>query len=225
MLAWEKLDGEAVPGDDTVMELLRRGTELVIRVSGRELMSSRVHGSEDALADLACAKLKDRPAARVLVGGLGMGFTLAAALRGVGPEGQVTVAELVPAVVRWSRGPIGPVAGHPLSDPRAVVYPGDVADMVRQPPAPWDAILLDVDNGPHGLTRATNDWLYTWQGLAAAHAALTPKGVLAVWSAADDRGFTRRVERAGFDVEPVEVRARGKKGGHRHVIWLAVRRG
>jgi spermidine synthase len=225
MLAWEKLDGEAVPGDDTVMELLRRGTELVIRVSGRELMSSRVHGSEDALADLACDRLKDRPAARILVGGLGMGFTLAAALRGVGPEGQVTVAELVPAVVRWSRGPIGPVAGHPLSDPRAVVYPGDVADMVRQPPQPWDAILLDVDNGPHGLTRATNDWLYTWQGLAAAHAALTPKGILAVWSAADDRGFTRRVERAGFDVEPVEVRARGKKGGHRHVIWLGVKKG
>jgi spermidine synthase len=205
------------------MQLMRRGRELAILVDGRQLMSSLVHGSEDALADLACDRLR-RPDARILVGGLGMGFTLAAALRRLGPEGRVTVAELVPAVVGWNRGPLGAVAGYPLADARAAIAEGDVADVVRSEAGAWDAILLDVDNGPIALTRSTNAWLYTWQGLDAAHRALRPGGVLGVWSAAPDRGFTRRVDRAGFEVEALEVRSRGARGGHRHVVWVGVRR-
>lgn len=219
---WELVDRVTVPDTNSAMSLLRRGHELAILVDNRQLMSSLVHGSEDALAELACARV-GRADARVLVGGLGMGFTLAAALRCVGPDGRVVVAELVPGVVTWNRGPIGPVAGHPLDDPRASVFDGDVADAIRAGPASWDAILLDVDNGPTGLTRATNSWLYGWHGLEACHAALRPGGALAVWSAAPDRAFTRRLERAGFDVEPVEVRSRGAKGGHKHVVWIAAR--
>ncbi len=205
------------------MDLMRRGEEWVICVDGRELMSDQMHSSEDALADLATARIGDRPEARILVGGLGMGFTLAAALKGVGPEAQVIVAELVPAVVRWNRTLTGKMAGFPLSDPRAGVHAGDVADAIRGPAASWDAILLDVDNGPNGLTRETNNWLYSWQGLDQAWTALRPGGILAVWSAFDDRAFTRRVERAGFEVECVGVRSRGKQGGHRHYVWVGVR--
>jgi len=226
MNAWELLDSEeiaaapGVSGGPSVMALMRRGHELVIRVDGRELMCNAVHASEDALATLACSRLADRRRARILVGGLGMGFTLAAALRGLGPDGRVMVAELVPAVIRWNRGPLAEVAGNPLADRRAEVYAGDVADLVRRPSAPWDAILLDVDNGPAGLTRSTNDWLYSPPGLDAAHAALVPGGLLGVWSAFPDAAFTRRMRRAGFDVEVVEERSRGAKGGRRHFIWL-----
>lgn len=224
MNRWELVDRVSVPESESAMSLLRRGHELSIMVDGRQLMSSLVHGSEDALADLVCKRLVDRPEARVLIGGLGMGFTLAAALKGLGPEGRAVVAELVPGVVTWNRGPIGPVAGHPLADPRASVFDGDVRDQIGGFTDHWDAILLDVDNGPTGLTRPTNDWLYAWKGLEAAHRALRPNGILAVWSAAPDPGFTRRMERAGFDVEPIEVRSRGAKGGSRHVVWVGVRR-
>jgi spermidine synthase len=220
MERWELLDSERLPDDSGVMDLLRRDTELAIHVNGRQLMSSRVHGSEDALADLACTIVGYRPRARVLVGGLGMGFTLAAALRGVGPEGRVVVAELSPAVVRWNRGVLGPVAGHPLDDPRASVHQGDVADLIETPNQPWDAILLDVDNGPDALSHPDNAWLYDWPGLGAAHAALSRGGVLGVWSAFDDRAFTRLMGRVGFRVETHTVRARGAKGGRRHVIWI-----
>jgi spermidine synthase len=223
MNRWELVDRVSVPESESAMSLLRRGQELAILVDGRQLMSSAVHGSEDALADLACERLGGRPAARLLIGGLGMGFTLAAALRALGPDAEVVVAELVPGVVLWNRGPIGPVAGNPLADPRASVVEGDVMDQFRDATAAWDGILLDVDNGPTGLTRPTNDWLYAWKGLEAAHRALRPGGVLAVWSAAPDRAFTRRMERAGFDVDPVEVRSRGSKGGSRHVVWVGVR--
>jgi spermidine synthase len=226
MNAWELVDSEEIapspgaPAGMNVMALMRRGHEYVIRVGSRELMASTVHGSEDALADLACQRLGERPGARVLVGGLGMGFTLAAALRGLGPDARVVVAELVPAVVRWNRGPLGPLAGSPLDDPRAEVHEGDVAELIRAAPAAWSAILLDVDNGPAGLTRKGNDWLYTPVGLAAAFAALEPDGILGVWSAFPDAAFTRRMQRAGFSVELVNVRARGAKGGSRHVVWL-----
>ena len=226
MNAWELLDSEEIAaapgasGGPSVMALMRRGHELVIRVDGRELMCNAVHASEDALADLACARLSGRRRARILVGGLGMGFTLAAALRGLGPDGRVVVAELVPAVIRWNRGPLAEVAGNPLADRRAEVHEGDVADLVRRPGAPWDAILLDVDNGPAGLTRSTNDWLYSPVGLDAAYAALVSDGILGVWSAFPDAAFTRRMRRAGFDVEVIEERARGVKGGRRHFIWL-----
>ncbi len=220
---WELVDRCPVPGSSSELELMRRAHELVIRVDRRELMSNRVHGSEDALADLACDRIGDRPEARILVGGLGMGFTLAAALRRVGPAARVVVAELVPGVVRWNRGVLGEAAGRPLEDPRASVHEGDVADLLRGPAGAWDAILLDVDNGPDGLTKDTNGWLYAPAGLGAAHRALRPGGVLGVWSAAPDDGFTRRVERAGFDVAPIKVRARGTKGAT-HVVWIATRR-
>ncbi len=224
MKPWVHLDQSPVPGTDGVMDLWRWGKEYVIRVDGRELMSTRVHGSEDALADLACDRLKSFEEARILVGGLGMGFTAMAALKRVGAEGKVVVAELLPAVARWNRTICGEAAGHPLADPRASVFQGDVAEMIRRPPEPWDAILLDVDNGPEGLTRASNGWLYSASGLDSAFAALRPSGVLGVWSAHPDAAFTRRFERAGFEVEPIEVRAGGKKGGHRHMVWIGVRK-
>jgi len=222
--AWELLDSGPIPDDDGVMEMLQRGNEIVIRVNGRELMCNMVHGSEDELANLACERLTDRPAARVLIGGLGMGFTLAAALNRLGKEAEVVVAELVPAVIRWNRGVLSPEAGHPTFDPRTIVHEGDVAALIRAEPAAWDAILLDVDNGPTGLTRSTNCWLYDWEGLDAVHTALRPGGILGVWSAWPDRGFTRRVERAGFDVVPLDVRERGSAGGRMHTVWIATRR-
>jgi spermidine synthase len=209
------------------MRLMRRDDELVIRVDGRELMSTRMHGSEDALSDLACDHLEKhtgkKPDARILIGGMGIGFTLAAALRRVGPEAKVVVAELVPAIIEWNRGILGEAAGYPIKDPRVSVHEGDVADLIRNPPDLWDAILLDVDNGPAGLTRSDNDWLYTWHGLTAAFEALRSEGVLGVWSAAPDKAFTSRVEQVGFRAEPIQVRARGNKGGRRHTIWICTR--
>lgn len=223
MQRWTLVDSGDVPGSNGVMELYQAPHELAIRVDGRQLMSSRVHGSEDALADLACERLGHRPDLRILIGGLGMGFTLAAALSKTDADARITVAELVPAIIRWNRGPLAPVANHPLQDPRAVVFEGDVAEAMRAGPGVWDAILLDVDNGPEGLTRESNGWLYGRGGLSTAHRALKPGGILAVWSAAPDDRFTGRLRRAGFDVEVVGVRANGKKGGRRHVIWLATR--
>ena len=219
-----RIDQAPIPHDGGQMELFRRGRELVVMVNGRELMSDHVHGSEEALAELAADVSGDWRAARVLVGGLGLGFTLAAVLRRLGPDGRAVVAELVPAIVRWNRTIAGGASGHPLSDPRASIYAGDVADVIRHPPAPWDAILLDVDNGPQGLVQRRNNWLYSWEGLDSAWRALRPGGVLGVWSAFDDRSFTRRLSHAGFATEMVRVRARGQhKGGHRHTVWLGVR--
>jgi spermidine synthase len=228
MNRWELIESATVPGSQSVMALMRRGDELVIRVDGKELMGNRVHGSEDALADLAWDRLDERSGpqsdVRILIGGLGIGFTLAAALKRLGPKGKVVVAELVPQVVSWNRGPLGEAAGHPVLDPRTAVYSGDVSDLIADPPAPWDAVLLDVDNGPDSLTRESNDWLYSPEGLDACFAALTPGGVLGVWSASPDNSFTRRFARAGFDVEPIQVRARGAKGGRRHTVWIGVRK-
>jgi spermidine synthase len=223
MTPWILLDSAAVPGDGGELRLYRRGDEFSIRIVGRgELMNSRVHGSEDALAEHSCARLADRVKPRLLIGGLGMGFTLAAALRHVGDRAQVVVAELVPAVVAWNRGPLGAQAGHPLQDPRVTVREGDVARIIKAEPQAYDAILLDVDNGPEGLTREQNDWLYGMNGLTAAYAALRPQGVLAVWSAGPDRDFMQRLRKLGFEVDEVRVRARGSKGA-RHVIWFARR--
>jgi spermidine synthase len=223
MTPWILLDSAAVPGDGGELRLYRRGDEFSIRIVGRgELMNSRVHGSEDALAEHSCARLADRVKPRLLIGGLGMGFTLAAALRHVGDQAQVVVAELVPAVVAWNRGPLGAQAGHPLQDPRVTVREGDVARIIKAEPQAYDAILLDVDNGPEGLTREQNDWLYGMNGLTAAYAALRPQGVLAVWSAGPDRDFMQRLRKLGFEVDEVRVRARGSKGT-RHVIWFARR--
>lgn len=223
MIPWEFLDRAPVPGGGEEMCLYRRGEELSIRVGRRELMNSRVHGSEEALAELACARVTDRPGPRVLIGGLGMGYTLAAALRRLGSEGRVVVAELVPAVVVWNRGPLAGLAGRPLQDDRVSVCEVDVAQMLRAERHAYDAILLDVDNGPAALGRKDNDWLYARSGLEAAWAALRPAGVLAVWSAGPNQVFAQRLRRVGFAVEEVHVPARGSRGGKRHTLWLAGR--
>lgn len=222
MIPWELIGRALVPESGEEMRLYRRGEEFSIRVAGGELMNSRAHGSEEALADLACARIADRPRARVLVGGLGMGYTAAAVLCAVGASARVVVAELVPAVEAWNRGPLSHLAGHPLQDSRVSVRLADVARVFGEERQAYDAILLDVDNGPEGLTRPANDRLYAPAGLAAARAALRPAGVLAVWSAGPDPAFTLRLRRAGFGVEVVQARARAGRGG-RHTIWLAAR--
>ena len=185
-------------------------------------MSTRAHGSEDALAELACGKIAARSRPRVLIGGLGMGFTLAATLDNLGSDAEVVVAELVPAVVAWNRGPLGEYSGHPLRDGRARVHERDVARMIKVERKAYDAILLDVDNGPEGLTRKGNNWLYTMDGLTASYTALRAKGILAVWSAGPDRNFMERLQKVGFEANQTTVRAHGKKGDL-HTIWLAER--
>ena len=223
MTPWILLDSVQVPGNGGELSLHRRGDEFSIRVKGNiELMNSRIHGSEDALAELTCARLADCDKPRLLIGGLGMGFTLAAALQHAGKQSQVVAAELVPAVVEWNRGPLGEHAGHPLRDPRVKVCEVDVADILMNEQQAYDAILLDVDNGPEGLTRKENDRLYSINGLNKAYAALRPQGVLAVWSAGPDKKFLQRLRKVGFEVEEVRVRARGSKGA-RHFIWFARR--
>ena len=223
MTPWILLDSAQVPGDGGELRLYRRGDEFSIKVVGRgELMNSRVHGSEDALAEQTCARLRKDTTPRLLIGGLGMGFTLAAALRHLAEQAQVVVAELVPAVVAWNRGPLGESAGHPLEDPRVSVREGDVARVLKTGQQAYDAILLDVDNGPEGLTRKQNDWLYGMNGLNAAYAALRPQGVLAVWSAGPDPDFVQRLRKVGFEVEELRVRGHGTKGA-RHIVWFARR--
>jgi spermidine synthase len=217
---WELL-GEARTPDGKAMTLTRRGGEYVIHADGKSLMSSRMHGSEEALAVFACRGLGARAAPRVLVGGLGMGFTLRATLELLPPDASVVVAELVPAVVAWNRGPLGPLAGYPLEDPRVRVETCDVAALLRASRAAFDAVLLDVDNGPRAFTAQANAALYGDRGLAAARAALAEGGTLAVWSAWDDRKFEHRLRHAGFEVEVERVRARLRKGGPRHTLFLA----
>lgn len=225
MIPWEELGEAEIPGGKGRLRLSRRGEEFSIRIVGTpgELMNSRLHGSEDALAELPCARLRRRRGARVLVGGLGMGFTLAAALASLGEDAEVTVAELVPGVVEWNRGALGEVAGRPLDDPRTAVRVEDVGRVLRGQKRAWDAILLDVDNGPEGLTRRENDWLYSFKGLIAAYEALRPGGILAVWSAGPDRDFTDTLRQLGFEVEEHRVRAHKPGKGARHTIWLAAR--
>ena len=223
MIPWKHLATAKIP-DGGELRLMQRGAELSIMSGSIELMNSRLSGSEKALASLACARMGERPNATMLVGGLGMGFTLRAALAELGPDAKVTVAELVPAVVTWARGPMAELFAGCLDDPRVQVREGDVAQVIREARAVFDAILLDVDNGPGGLNRDANDQLYSAAGLSAARRALRPGGVLAVWSAGPDAGFTRRLHSAGFTAEEVEVRATGGKRGARHVIWVATPR-
>ena len=221
MIPWEHLDTAEVPGDGQEMTLLRRDKEFSIRVGNVELMNSRVYGSEESLAELTCAKLKSRASARVLIGGLGMGYTVAAALQRLGPKARVDVAELVPAVVDWNKKYMSHLAGHPLKDKRVRVKVKDVAELLRSERTGYDAIMLDVDNGPDALTAKGNSWLYTDAGLAAARAALRPDGVLAVWSAGTDNAFIKRLKRAGFRVKEHGVRARGARGGSHYTVWIA----
>jgi len=223
MRPWVLLESAQVPGKGGELCLYQRGDEFSIKVVGRgELMNSRVHGSEDALAEHTCARLADCIKPRLLIGGLGMGFTLAAALHHLGEQAKVDVAELVPAVVKWNRGPLGEHAGNPLQDPRVSVREVDVGSVLVAGQQAYDAILLDVDNGPEGLTRKENDWLYSMNGLNEAYAALRPQGVLAVWSAGPAEDFLQRLKKVGFEVDEVRVRAHRSKGA-RHVIWFARR--
>lgn len=225
MIPWKLIDTADVPGGGEQLRLMQRGRDFTIKLGQKELMSSRLYGSEEALATLSCSRLKPRTAPRLLIGGLGMGFTLRAALKVLGPQARVTVAELVPAVIAWARGPMAELSGDSLADPRVDIRETDVVSMIAAGRGDYDAILLDVDNGPEGLTRKSNDALYDSQGLRAAFAALRPAGVLSVWSSYPDDGFAPRLRNAGFVVEEIKIRAtgRGSSGGARHVIWIATR--
>lgn len=223
MLPWIPLASATAPQGGT-LRLLRRGDEFSIRLEdGNELMNSRLGGSEEALASLALTSLGGRTAPRVLIGGLGMGFTLRAAQAIVPPDARLVVAEIVPELIDWARQELAAVFGDSLEDPRVEVRSGDVGTAIREAPDRYDAILLDVDNGPNGLTRAANDALYQDAGLHAARRALTAGGILAIWSAAPDQAFSKRLARCGFDVNTRTVRAGHTKRGGRHTIWIAVR--
>lgn len=228
MIPWQQIDranvpGDRadVPGDEGEVVLLKRGSEFAIRTAGTELMNSRLHGSEDALAELAYSRIKRQAGLTILIGGLGMGYTLAAALGQSEPDTHITVAELIPAVVRWNREYLGHLAGMPLDDARVTVRVENVADTVKKNHSFWHAILLDVDNGPEGLTRKANNRLYGPVGLKLFHSALRPGGILAVWSSSPDEAFTIRLRKCGFQAETVTVRALGSGKGGRHTIWLA----
>lgn len=222
MLPWIKLDETKVPGGGE-LKLMQRGTEFSIMSGVIELMNSRLSGSEEQLAVISAERVGRRPGARILIGGLGMGFTLRTALQHFGADAEITIAELVPVVVDWARGPLKPIHGDSLDDPRVKLYVGDVAAAIAAG-APFDAILLDVDNGPDGLSRPENDRLYSARGIEAAKTALTRGGHLAVWSAHPDVGFTRRLKQSNMTVEELQVRANGKRGGARHLIWVATKK-
>jgi spermidine synthase len=211
-----------VPGGEA-LRLFRRDDDFLIVLGNNELMNSRMSGSEIALATMTCARLAGRPAPNLLIGGYGMGFTLRAALDALPARASLTVAELVPEVIAWARGPMAELAAGCLDDPRVSVVEEDVAALIGRARGIYDAILLDVDNGPDGLVRPQNDRLYSAGGLAAARVALNPGGILAIWSAAPDPAFTRRLKQGGFAVDEVEVRARSNGKGPRHTIWLAER--
>lgn len=212
--------GQTLTPDGTMLKLTRRDNEYIILANGESLMSSRMHGSEEALATLGCQRVRTLEQPCVLIGGLGMGFTLRATLDLLPPDAMVVVAEMVPAVVEWNRGPLGPLAGHPLKDKRVRIEMGDVAVTLRSGPGKFDAVLLDVDNGPTAFTASDNAWLYDDRGIAAARAALKMDGVLAVWSARDDQKFEKRLRYGRFAVQVERVRGRLKKGGPHHTIFL-----
>jgi spermidine synthase len=208
-----------VPGGEQ-LDLYSRGDDFMIVLDRNELMSTRMNGSEIALAEMTLERLSGSTAPHLLIGGYGMGFTLRAALAMMGPKGQASVAELVPGIIEWARGPMAAMTAGCLDDRRVRLIMGDVGEVIAGAHAQYDAILLDVDNGPDGLTRAGNDGLYAPAGLQAAKRALKPGGILAVWSAGDDAKFTKRMGQAGFKVEEVAVRARTNGKGPRHVIWF-----
>jgi len=216
----ELVDTAQIPGGDE-LRLYRRGGDFIIAIGGNELMNSRMSGSEEALAVMSCERLRSPDSAHLLIGGYGMGFTLRAALAALGPSARITVAELVPAIIDWARGPMAELAAGCLDDRRVELVVGDVAAAIAEGRSRYDAILLDVDNGPDGLVRQANDGIYSAAGLASAKAALRPGGILAIWSAAPDPRFMRRLMAAGFRVDEVTVRARSNGKGARHTIWFA----
>jgi spermidine synthase len=222
MLPRELIGTAQIPGGDE-LKLVKHGRDFIIMLGRNELMSSRMSGSEEALANMTCERLKSREAPHLLIGGYGMGFTLRAALKQLGPKAKFTVAELVPEIVDWAKGPMADLCAGCLDDPRVKLVIDDVAWMIGKGSGRYDAILLDVDNGPDGLTRDDNDRIYSRAGLERAKSALRPGGILAVWSAAPDEGFARRLRNTGFAVEEVSVRARANGKGPKHVIWFAKR--
>jgi spermidine synthase len=221
MIPWTQLGTAQIPNNGGELKFSQRGDEFSIRLSGirGELMNSRLYNSEKVLAELGCAHLTSTNNAHVLVGGLGMGYTLAAALKAVNENSQVTVAELIPEVVTWNQGPLGNCAKNPLQDPRTKLHIGDVRQLLKIRKPTFDAILLDVDNGPEGLTQKDNSSIYSPQGLQDIYKSLTPKGMVAIWSAGPDQQFTLRLKKAGFKAEDRVVRARPGKGS-RHTIFL-----
>jgi spermidine synthase len=218
----ELIDTAQIPGGDE-LRLFKRGDDFMIVLDRNELMNSRMSGSEEALATMTCERLAGRAAPHLLIGGYGMGFTLRAALGVLGKDARLTVAELVPEIIAWARGPMNALMAGCLDEPRVNLVVDDVATLIRAGQSTYDAILLDVDNGPDGLTRAQNDGLYSSRGLAAIRAALKPGGVVAIWSAAPDVVFARRLANAGFATEEIAVRARQNGKGPRHVIWFGDR--
>jgi spermidine synthase len=222
MVRWELLGQTSTP-DGSDMRLVRQDLEYVIQVNGRTLMSSRMHGSEEALAATACHAARDLEQPRVLVGGLGMGFTLRATLDLLPAAAVVHLVELIPAVVEWNRGPLGEIAGYPLRDRRVRIEVGDVGFTLRANASRYDAILLDVDNGPSALTTPANQGLYDNAGVAASYTALKPGGALAVWSAWEDRKFEQRLRFHGFLARTDRVRARLNKGGAWHAVFLGLK--
>jgi spermidine synthase len=223
MIPWEQIDTAGVPGADVELRLMRRGVEFSMMLGQNELMSSRLSGSEEALATLTCRRIEAVRRPHLLIGGLGMGFTLRAALAVLGSEARILVAELVPAVIAWAKGPLVDIFGDSLDDPRASIREADVIEVIQSHVSAFDAILLDVDNGPEGLIRKANDALYDLKGLRAIRRSLRPGGVLAVWSSGPNPSFSERLGAAGFDVNEVAVRATTKRSGARHVIWFATK--
>lgn len=223
MIARELLGTGAIPGGGE-LRLFRHGQDFIIVLDRNELMNSRMSGSEEALADMAIDRLVEPRAAHLLIGGYGMGFTLRKALARLGPDTTVTVAELVPEIIDWARGPMATLTAGGLDDPRVRLYPGDVGELITGVQNRYDAILLDIDNGPDGLVRDANNRIYSKTGLGEARMALRPGGVLAIWSAAPDTVFVNRLKRARFDVEEIVVHARSNGKGPRHVIWFARKR-
>lgn len=223
MIPWELLDSTPTPDKTGELCLYRRDNEFSIRINNQELMNSRAYSSEEALAELSCVKVTHLRDPKVLIGGLGMGFTTAAALRHLRVDANVTIAELVPSVVKWNREYLGHLSGHPLRDKRISIRELDVTNMIKIAKSSYDVIMLDVDNGPDALTQPENSKLYSAEGLQAIKKALRPGGVLAVWSAKPSREFTKRLQQAGFKVTEEQARARGSKGGGKHTIWLGQR--
>jgi len=223
MIPWLQIDTTRVPGADTELRLMRRGAEFSMMLGQNELMNSRLSGSEEALATLACRRIEGVKRPHLLIGGLGMGFTLRAALAVLDAQARITVVELVPAVIEWARGPMANIFGDSLSDPRAVIREADVVETIKASTSAFDAILIDVDNGPEALIRKANDALYDRKGLQSIRRALRPGGILAVWSSGPNAAFSKRLGSADFEVNEVGLRATTKGSGAHHVIWFATK--
>jgi spermidine synthase len=218
------LDSAPIPDTDKELRLYQHDKDFMIKLGNLDLMNSRMHGSEEVLAELSCKPIANQPEPRILIGGLGMGFTLRAALDFLPANAEAVVAEIVPAVVKWNRGVLAHLSANAVEDPRVKILEDDVTKVIRAAAGDYNAILLDVDNGPKAFSRKGNAALYSLYGLRRALAALRPQGILAIWAIAPDREFTQLLRKAGFHAEEVRVRARsGAKGGAHYLIWVAKR--